>query len=448
MKPLSDHPISRSELCSIEGFKLAFMAFVLKLALIIFGGIQSQQISAPPIPGDGVAYSLIARSIVSTGNFGCIEDDTEWLKAYLGSTKTDYTEALNRAKCPSSTLSRAPGLPYLIAATYLLFGNSFLPFQILNSLALALALSIAVMIAFRIGGKTPAMICAAIGIIDLDFNRYALAFLSEPISALGSITLSYFLTEGKLNDEKSALFLGINVAFLALARSILILFSPMVFILILLSCRNLPLRKTLRISSIYLGTVAVVFSPWLIRNLTLSSGGYPFGTQYALNSPTAWSNEAIEDRGLWNPRTMDRVNFACEKSACIDKTDLRKELCIAECAARKTKEWLKANPWKIVTLLYLKFRSLLWDDVPIFKLFVLLSGLLGIISLGKTRIILALTIPLVVCILGVVLSWNVDWGRFLLPAFLQLYIGLALGLTLLINTLSPAHYYKTKTDFH
>ena len=228
------------------------------------------------------------------------------------------------------TAFRPPLYPLLLGALYSVFGAHIGVAQVLNVLlGIGVVLLIAVF-AFRLAGRTAALVAAGVAIVHPALLAGDGVILTEPLALL--LMLAALLTLERDRYVLAGLFTGL----LVLTRPSAQLYVPVLALYLLVSAkRRLGWRAGWRPglkAAVVFGLVAVVtVLPWVIRN-QVEFGKPVLVTSNGFNLAAIWSPLAIESGGfidpIRDPRNGSVTQFSSQlknlNEAELDAT-LRKE---------------------------------------------------------------------------------------------------------------------------
>ncbi len=307
----------------------------------------------PPVPGDGQDYDNIALNLVRARGFGQFWDDPEWRAPYLEHNEAGiYDGILARSGPYSPTAYRPPVLPAALAATYALFGRSFLVWGLIHALIAAAALTIAAHLALRLGGLVPALILLAMALWDrsLMYFLFACPMLTEGWSCLAVGLFTVALARiGRRGAPRDFVLGGAALGLLVLVRGIFVMWYPFAAlgILALALWQTRPAqggRRTtaLALCSLFLAGALLVPMPWWIRNCAVTGKLMPLGTQGGINLPIGYSDSALASGGVWTPDAARRF-WAEHATPITELEDIRGETAKAEVGQRAALAWARSN---------------------------------------------------------------------------------------------------------
>jgi hypothetical protein len=381
----------------------------------------------PPPPGDTQEYDSIALQLLRGRGFEIDYGDPEWRRPYIQyNDEGIYDDILSRPQKRQVATRRAPMLPLALAATYRVFGRSFLAWRVIQSVCTAFALTLVCAVAWRAFGSHVALISAGLMLVSASYPRYIadLALMTEPLAAFGIAVLlwSLSLLEPRPRYRPAALC-GVAIAFLCLTRSFYIVWTPFVAVLVWWIARRSgeERRRTIALAAVCLAIAVAVQIPWWIRNCLVTGAFMPFGTQAGVEMHTAFSDLALKHRGIWwwarLPAQYERA-YVNEIGTCAGCD----EVALARYGMRGARVWVMRHPLELPKLTWWKisFTWMLMDETgvigPMFWL-VLASPFV----LWRRRhvidsaIAVAILVMAILSIAVVALTWTVGW-RFLVPS--------------------------------
>ncbi|MDZ4848034.1 MAG: hypothetical protein SGI77_01965 [Pirellulaceae bacterium] len=400
---------------------------------------HSQFLHVPLPTGDGPDYETIGYSLSVGKGFAFAWDDPEWKRPYLADEAADQYPHLKSHSHNGTTTLRPPFFPIVISTVYRFVGRGEIAFAFIRSLSalsIAIAGSLAVLIAFEIVSRTPASywvrhVAAGgtllLALLDSNTRRYAADFLTEPFALLWT---TIFVTVAiKLDDEHpktKSIVLGIVMAAMIATRTIAIGWVPGVMLLLYWTTPKLKSRASLY----FLLTLSLLLSPWWIRNCYHLGSFMPMGAQGPTSILGGYSTEALNDDGNWHPDAEQRL-----RESVKDKhwTSLESERQLAILAAKETRTWIAQNFAHLPTLMTLRIKShwgpyfgqsLIWR-------FGMLLGVIALIIYRRREAYWMLGLPFIGTI-TVMLLYETG-GRFLVPLYGLLYALAGIGVAMAIS---------------
>lgn len=224
--------IGRSFLCLALIFALAF---VVRLVMI-------SQLSVPPV------YDLL------------------WNDAVAWNLVQGHGFTASQAEPYVPGIFRTPGYPGFLAVVYYLFGHSYQAAFVSQAFLDALSAVLVTLIGLRLLSPSIALIGGCLYAV-YPYSSYFCGVLSQDILLTFTVLAALYLTT-RVDLRRPArlqwLLVGLTIGFAALVKSFLILYVVVPALLVLLAVRGLRL-KIGAFAMLGLG-VAVVISPWVVRN--------------------------------------------------------------------------------------------------------------------------------------------------------------------------------------
>jgi 4-amino-4-deoxy-L-arabinose transferase-like glycosyltransferase len=391
---------------------LSAVVFVLMSIIYLSVPVINGWLNAPPQAGDGPDYDVIAFQIARGQGFSYDWDNVEFRAPYI--TQPDTYKSLLQRSGSAITATRPPLFPYLMAAIYSLFGRHFSLVRILNCLAMALACVITFRIVRRRFGVLPGLICCFLFALDGRIRNYAPQVMTESLAcllfSLVTWSLFHFVEERKwLWVILTGIFAGLEV----LNRSIFIVALPFIMIIIyFLSTRSLKKlwnRTSVLQASLFLFISLLVNMPWMIRNCIITGEFYPLGTQGAINLSAGYSDQAIQNRGIWFSLTNSGFFTELTKT----NTGFELELAKANYSQSAAIDWIQKNFSKVPILALLKIQDL-WIPRSDFQVILLFLAIIGFFLFPRRAELFICAGLLLSNTIAVALTWSVG-DRFQIP---------------------------------
>lgn len=412
--------------------------FVVSIAYISFI-VEFKDLNAPPEPGDGPDYDAIAFQISKGRGFSINWDDPDFKVPYLNNNQSGKFDYLDERQGEGLTTYRPPFLPLLMSITYRIFGRTFWPIRVINSLFLAITCAIVFIIISRRFGIFPGLLSALLFFFDPRFLYYGSLILTEAPAILVVTVLCWiFLLTVEAKSVRRALWLGGIIGIAFLVRSVFILWVP----IIALGIYALGKPRTIlwfslsafRLPSFFLASFIIVTAPWMIRNCVVLGGYYPLGTMGSTNLSAAYSDEAVNNKGQWF--NLSKAGFfdqlPIENMSLIEQEKLK-----ADYSRDEAMKWALRNPTKVPLLAFFKIVGL-WRPRFVFAQYIFFFGTLGFLHLIfiNLRFAFSLFILIAACTFAVAVTWWTIGDRFLVPILPLLSMLAAVGIWSLWKELS------------
>jgi 4-amino-4-deoxy-L-arabinose transferase-like glycosyltransferase len=194
------------------------------------------------------------------------------------------------------TAFRPPLFPVLLGGVYAMFGAHVGVAQALNVVIGTGVVVLVAMLAFRLAGRTAALVAAGVAVVHPALLANDGVILTEPLALL--LMLATLLALDRDRYWLAGLFAGL----LVLTRPSAQLYVPVLGLYLLISAvRRVGWRQGWRIglrSAVVFGLVsAVVVAPWVIRN------------QIELGKPLIVTSNGFNLAAIWSPLALQRGHF-------------------------------------------------------------------------------------------------------------------------------------------
>ncbi len=462
--------------------------------------------SRPPKPiGDGPDYENIAYQISQGRGWSMDWTDAAWQQPYREASLphatiervdnsselangqaqwpiADYTAQLERRDGLAATTARPPLLPLINAMVYMIFPRGptgFAVMRLILAACLAIASSVAVAISVRVVGQLTsqwwptalaAMVTMVLAVLDRTVRSYATDFLTEPVAmlltqfwlwTLCELLLVPILHQPKLESDQPAHLrwqlpwqrerwlvaaCGILLGLMILTRSLMVLWLPGVWLMIVLATRIryrnffslgtfdrvlLPtFSEDCRRATAVVAIAMAVCSPWWFRNCLVLKTFMPLGTQGPITLVGGYNDEAINMKGQWHVDPEIRLRKEAEAEVAADDIPAR-EVHVARRASRQVKEWIRAHLGTLPNLAWVRLKNE-WNPYNGRALAFRLAALVGLFWLCTLHRSAALLLGGVIIVnsITVMMLYSVG-GRFLVPTYGILYTlaGIGIGCT-------------------
>ncbi len=394
--------------------------------------------SPPAASGDELSYDSIGWQL-SQGN-GFREDftDPEFRRPYEHAAELEPESETIPEGLPGYVTYRPPLFPLVVCATDLLAGRQFWLIRLVNIAAFAGVGGILWSVLFtRRGGLAAVCGILLFATVDTRTRLYARTVLTEPIALLLVTVLSLLLMR-LANPSRIwvSCLAGVAFAFLILDRSAFVLWFPFLCILhVVLVFRSGT--QTLRFSQIlkhgwrvalrhslaFTVATLLVLSPWVVRNVLVLKTFMPFGTQGLMELSAGFSDEAVERRGIWFLQVESEFLASVDSA---EMTTLEREVAKANFSRKKAIAWIRQNPWKAVSLGFLK----MWNEYRPHNMSETLITIFFCVGLAvswrerDSQVLIALHL---INGLAIAATWSVE-GRFIVPLLFSIHYFAAIGL--------------------
>ncbi len=423
-----------------------------QLLTLVFLGALAGNVAAvvtskgnqPPKPGDGVDYDSIAFALVHGHGYarysGHPDFQTPYLNAQDAERVAEYTQMFQHAGPPAPTAYRPPGLPLMLAGIYGSVGRHFMVWRLVNATFIALAVTLAASLAFRLAGQWAAIFCGIIGAADPSLKRYAGNLLAEGMAMLMVVLLAWALV--KLFEHRSMLraaLVGLTLGVMVLVRSIFLIWLPLTLAAaaFLWTWPHRSARRVVPATALLLGAALLAPSPWWARNVIALDAFMPTGTQGGIGLPGGYSDQALANSGFWISATdhVPELVKAKQELHASNRTPLRIERDLSRAGTAFVIGWMADNPVGVLKLMALKGYHLWTRPSTIQGLIFACLGLLGVRWCWRRRDAAALVPWLLIGfnMLAAMATYVTHGGRFIVAVLPMLHIVGAIGLWRLID---------------
>ncbi len=403
----------------------------------------------PPKNRDGVDYECIAFNLAQGHGYGRNWGDPQWREPYVDHNPTGrYRRILDCTDPYSATAYRPPGLPFLLAGIYNVWGRDFLVFRLVNCGIFALTVALAVGLAWRVATPVPAVIVAGLGVCDPILKKYAGYFLTEGLACLGVVLLAW---SAVLLAQRRALryvaLVGVVLGGLVLCRSVFVLWYPLgLGLVVWLGWGNSKPNGLARVAGtrdrpadpprhgvaaavlVFLTTALLVPLPWWVRNCVVLDAFMPLGTQGGIGLPGGYSAAAVQANGHWvNLETFGGYDAFFDQVNGRGLSGIELEKQQAQYGQRMAVRWILTNPLQVPKLALSKLIQL-WIKPRFYSLLLLGVACLGLRWAWPKRAVGVLWAIVAYNSLVVMVTYVGGGGRFLVPVWLILYTLVGIGL--------------------
>ncbi|MEM6458683.1 MAG: glycosyltransferase family 39 protein [Planctomycetota bacterium] len=419
------------------------------LFVLNVGVIALKAGDGPPDPGDASDYDAIAWSLARGLGYGIDRSDPDWQRPYLEADDADDVAAFQGQidAAPAGyhpTAYRPPLVPLLTAGVYRVAGRHFWLVRGINGVLVALALTMAVALAQKLGGPAAAVVAAVIALCDPIPKEKAAQLLTEPlilllVAALATVLVRFTL--GPRRRWKYVALAGGLMGLMILTRSLFVLWLPPLAVGVAwLAWRG---GGYTRAALVQAGLMAATFAliavtlclPWWVRNVVLLEAPMPLGTQGGIGIPGGYSDRAMEMGGVWED-VADWGFFGpleaewAREGYTPSPIEAERERAIY--GLDQTRAWIVEHPAAVVRLAGMKFRAL-WTERQSHLASVLVLVALAGAGLGRfwrgrwAGGEWALWGLVVTNVLVVTATYATGAGRFIVPVLPVLYVLAAVG---------------------
>jgi hypothetical protein len=379
-------------------------------------------------PGRRIGHAS-PGSVAADAGYSVLRDRVVWilvgvalavqlLYVWLGDVPTwagdqrDYTTAASDFGAwwafPNPTLQRMPGYPLLLSV-FVRSGLGGFPVQLVQAVALALATFAVASLARRVGGRQAARVAAGLFAVYVPLLSFSSVFLTEAVTIAVGLAATVCAVRAADNDGAWVRWVVLAAAALAVdtfIRSDEIVLTVVLTATIVLTAHSW--RRRLTAAAIVALAFALVFGPWVGRNLALVHHAQPFGSSGRY--PTAIGVHLPFDRDVgqfstyrrslrfWSTR---RDGFGPEQAAALDaKRELRENVLHHTREFAVTRAIGQAQLWIWPVTANSQYNT--EDPVPYaalmaLHLLVLLAGLAGFVLLHR-HVVMRIGMAMFACI--------------------------------------------------
>jgi 4-amino-4-deoxy-L-arabinose transferase-like glycosyltransferase len=388
-------------------------------------GLRFGMNTPPSATGDESSYDSMAWEL-SRGHGYAVNYDAPAFRAPYDEASKTQPELFTLSPSPSGPIAFRPPLFSTIAAGLnLVAGRQFFAVRSLNVLLMAATAGLLSYYVCRELGFGAAVISVIFYVIDVRSRLYARSLLTEPLACFLATLLTLTLL-GLVNrmNRRGLILAGMLTGASMLTRSVMVLWLPWLTVFICFVARRLQ-KQTFRVSAgnaaLFLAVTLAVFAPWGMRNIVLLERFSPMGTQGLMELSAGYSDEAWNNRGVWQNLSARGFFDAVETA---DMANIESELAIADASSTKAFEWISSNITRLIPLALMKIGSE-FRPQNVFEFIVLIFATIGLCKSGRTTVIVFGAL-LATNAISVAMTWSVE-GRFLVPQLFILHTLSAIG---------------------
>jgi len=438
-------PLSLMSIASMRWRYGLFLAVVFVSFSLYFGWMSWQRDGGrpdvPPPPGDTHDYDSIAVGLLHGHGFLADFADPEFRRPYEAANGDGTYDELLARTFRQRAENRPPLLPVMVAATYRVFGRSFLAWQLVNSVLTALGLTIVCAVAWHAFGSRVALLSAGMMFISGSYVEQVafLVMMSETLAILVIALLVVMLSRlAATKSVRTAVACGALAGLLVLARTIFVLWLPLLPLLaawIVVRAAG-SRRQAVLVAVTVFGVACAVQLPWWIRNCIVLGAFMPTGTQGRTGLYAAYSDAAVHRVRWWGPpREEMQTAFTPQLGKPCAASDDRS---LAQCEPKGAWTWIKQNPLKVPLLAFRKVQMTINDlpDVgPGWRLFI--GALAAPFVLWRRRkFVDTTTVTILAAFIlfdfaAIAVTWTVGW-RFAVPVEPLISIAVAIALAAML----------------
>jgi len=400
---------------------------------------NSGALKEPPESGDGHDYDAIAFNLWQGRGFGYQWSDEEWRRPYQGIQR--YRLLLTRKSDYYPTTYRPPAMPFILSGVYALTDRNFAAWRLLNCGIMAGAVTTAAVIAAHFAGAPAAMLTAAIALNSRELTRYSAMFMTEPLATFMVALLAWTWVSNARHGWTTARAAGSGLVLAALiaARTIFVLWTPIVLIL---PGKDLSFgsRYAWRTKLICLVVALAAISPWFIRNIIVTNAFMPLGTQGGINLPMGFGPRAFRSQGVWASNPEDGWPEIAAKKLDV----VTSEVMLAQFRSKLAVGWMLEHPSEVIELMRLHVWQELRPRRDFLANWLLPAAALAALVLRRSPGVPAIVMMVCANILSVAMTYSAS-GRFMVPMQpLMIALVAAMAVTLVrqaltsIGALAPA----------
>ena len=328
--------------------------FVAAFAVYVTRASASGAFREPPEAGDGHDYDAIAFNVWKGRGFGYQWSDEQWRRPYEGIRR--YRLLLTRQSEFYPTTYRPPAMPYLLSMVYAVTDRNFTAWRVLNCAIMAGAVTAAAAASAHLAGVPAAMLTAGIALQSRELTRYSAMFMTEPLATFMAALLAWLWIRNVKNGwtVKNAAVSGLVFGGLIAARTLFVLWTPLVFLLPGTD-RSFGSKFGWRVKAICLAVALLVMTPWFVRNIMVTKAFMPLGTQGGINLPMGFGPRAFRSQGIWASNPGD----GWPEIAALKLDIVTSEVMLAKHRSRLTINWMFDNPVDVLRLMRLH----VWQEI-------------------------------------------------------------------------------------
>lgn len=413
-------------------------------AAIAWSLVAGESLEGPPgSMGDDVYFENIGWQLSQGRGVSFDFTDSDWRASYQAANRDGVNDWILKLEHRGATSSRSPGLPYLIAAVYSIFGREFLVVRLVVLTMMAAASAWLVQCVARQFGWLAAVLGLATLLLDGFVWRTAGQFMSEGPAVAITVVLCGWVWQLSSSREPqrwgtrlgwlgTGLLFGLGILVRANMNAWLLLIVSGLAVLIGLRVVRRRHWRAMFLAALLFGSgVAVVAVPWWIRNCQVTGGFAPTGTSGSFGLVGGYCDAAFADFGNWDiEASVASQEKTLARPGVRELPLARQEYLMGRDSTAAAEEWAKANWNKLPQLVGMKMLSHLGFYRQPLGLMVLNGLILFGAALGcwKMRRGLGLWIALIVLLSLVTtgLTWP-HYGRYSIPFRPLLHIACGVG---------------------
>ncbi len=404
--------------------------------------------SPPSATGDEPSYDSLAWQISLGNGFREDFDNPDFRRPYDQAAFHD-PDLMTLLPTQAGTITyRPPLFPMVMATTNLLFGRQLWAIRVCNVMAMCIAGSLIFhFLKNRAGWTAAALSLLLYFLLDVRVRLFSRAILTEAfamlLTTLMTLLLIRLLTRRTLRD---AILPGLIVGLSVLNRTVFLLWLPGLALGMLLlgwfypqahptaaqpRCRQTRWRSAISLTgplAVMMGCALLVYAPWAVRNCLVLGRFMPMGTQGMMELSAAFSDQAVENQGVWFHLGQLRFFDSVDQPG---STRIEQELARADFSKSTAMTWISDHPGQAIMLapmkIYHEYRPRTVFETLIFVL--MLTGLCVSFRQASTGVFLMLHTVNMLMIAG---TWSVE-GRFVVPLLFSIHVLAATGLAWLLQ---------------
>jgi hypothetical protein len=382
----------------------------------------------PPEAGDGKDYDLIGFSLSKGFGYGYFFDNTEWREPYIKAVRDGIRTSVPEGDFQgyNPTTYRPPALPVVLAAIYRVAGRDFRIWRVVETILVAIAVSIAAALALRTGGALAAAAVTWFAVRDPLLVAASTEYMTEGLAVLGVMVLAWSIQRFSENPSAArAAMVGASLAGLTLARSIFVFWYPVLVVLNWWLTRSGPRKNQARaLLTVFVAVAIAIPLPWWTRNCLVLEAFMPLGAQGGINLPQAFSDYALRNEGFWKDETP---YFDAFSDAFAAMAPIQAEREMARVGTRLAVQWVATHPLDAVRLASMKMAHLWREDVTT-RWAVMILAAVGLLALERRSAAILVSL-LLANTLSIGLTHWVTGNRFMIPIHLILHLAAAIGMS-------------------
>ena len=365
--------ISGSDKKRLQPRTAFFAVFFVSAAIQLLFAMQDPWLARPPKSvGDGLQYENIAFHLWSTGEYRFDNSSSDWRITYEAASsqlekdrgEADYSVHLDSPIRNLLVSDRPPLYPMIVAGFYSILGRgsaSFVATHLFSHLCLALSSALAAVVVLRVSQicfpKVSDRLAIGLAFLPMVFtvtNRtlqsYTSDFLTEPLAIVlmqGTVLMLVHLSSsatGRRARMWDCILAGVSLGALILTRSVIVLWLPGWFLLLLLLPSS-SRKSAIKLAACVVLVACILCSPWWIRNIAVTGRFLPFGTQGTIALLGGYNQWSWENGGEWRYEAEQQLRSNLQEDAAwrAAGSDLERELMVYDAAREELSRFVSTH---------------------------------------------------------------------------------------------------------